>query len=92
MGLAQSASWLAGPGLIQTLEMPAVFVELMGQLDHSQSVWAGADEFRGKAHQRSDWDDSVGELERSSERHVPFLYGFAHNKVSNTSVGATPGA
>jgi hypothetical protein len=33
-------------GVIPTLEMAAVFAELMGQLDHPQSVGAGADEFR----------------------------------------------
>ena len=74
--------------MVQTLEMAAVFAELMEQLDHSQSVRAGADEFRRKAHQRSDGDDSVGEPERADEGHVLFLYGLVHNKVSNTSVGA----
>jgi len=82
--MAAPPSWLAWLGLIPTLEMAAVFAELMGQLDHPQSVRAGADEFRREAHQRSDGDDSVGELERPGEGHVLFLYGLVHNKVSNT--------
>jgi hypothetical protein len=87
-GQATSASWLAALGLSQTLEMAAVFPELMGQLDHSQSVRARADEFRREAHQRSDGDDPVGELERPGEGHVLFLYGLAHNKVSNSGLHA----